>query len=222
MMHTSELSREIIKAFETCMLAVPGRPGYFTTYRDDAGVLTVGYGHTNFGGVPPHITPGVVLSQQMCDQALSDDLLATELDVFRILQNKCPAFTPNQHQWDALISFQFNTGHLEQSSIPPKLQEGNLTGAVETLKLYVHAGGKVLNGLIRRRQCEAFLFEGDIRNAASLADLHIQQPIEYQVQTATAIPDRVNPEPTPEPAPPVPPERPPSPEPPVPDWQQTP
>jgi lysozyme len=182
-MQTSPLGREIIEAFEACMKAVPGRSGLFTTYRDEVGVLTIGYGHTNLGNTPPHIAPGIIWTKQQCDEALSNDLTATEIDVLKIMQR----VTLDQNQFDALVSFEFNTGHLAKSSIPAKLRAGETHAAITTLLLYNHAGGRVLNGLTRRRGCEAALFVGNIQHAAEIADIHLQSP--DQEETACAAPD---------------------------------
>lgn len=188
-MKTSLLGREGIEAFETCMQAVAGRPGFYTTYRDEVGVLTIGYGHTNLGNVPPRIAPGIVWTKEMCDQALDNDLGDTEVAVESVLRSI--GFTPTQAQYDALVSFEFNTGHLAGSSIPAKLQAGDLEAAIATLLLYNHAGGRVLNGLTRRREYEAALMRGQLQLAASIADVHLQSSQPEQIETAAALPTAV-------------------------------
>lgn len=184
-MKTDVIGRDVIEAFEGCMLAVKGRPGLYTTYRDSVGVLTIGYGHTNLGNVPPRIVPGVIWTKEQCDSALGDDLAKSEDDVERILPN----VVLTQAQLNALVSFEFNTGHLAASSIPAKLKAKDLDGAIKTLLLYNHAGGKVLTGLTRRRDCEAELMRGNIQKALILADIHVQSP--DVVETALAVPDHM-------------------------------
>jgi len=188
-MQTSELGRDIIKIFEGCMQAIPGRPGYYTTYRDEVGVLTIGFGHTNLGDIPPHIVPGVVWSAINCDEALSADLVASEQEVHSCLHD----VSLTQNQFDALVSFEFNTGHLRKSSIPQKIHDGDIDRAVATLLLYDHAGGQILPGLTRRRECEAALFRGNLRTAASIADLHDMQDEFNRTQTSIAVPELVEP-----------------------------
>jgi lysozyme len=166
-MQTSEFGREIIEAFEGCMKAIPGRALY-TTYRDSVGVLTIGYGHTNLGNVYPHIVSGVVWTHDQCDEALTTDLAAMQAAVIAIMAG----YTLTQDQLDALVSFEFNTGDLAKSSIPAKLKAGDVDAAMDTLKLYNHAGGSILSGLTRRRLCEVALFKGDRATAAKLADIH--------------------------------------------------
>jgi len=140
----------------------------FTTYRDSVGVLTIGYGHTNLGDVLPKIHPGLIWTHDQCDQALSDDLGASETTVLQIMQG----VTLTQDQLDAPTSFHFNTGDLAKSSIPAKLR-ANTDAAMATLLLYDKAGGTVLAGLTRRRECEVALFRGDRAKAAELADIHV-------------------------------------------------
>jgi lysozyme len=89
-------------------------------------------------------------------------------DVIRLFPHT--KLTP--YQFDALDSFDFNTGDLARSSIPAKITAGNLKGAMETLLLYDHAGGQVLAGLTRRRRAEMLMFNGDIQSALVLAGAH--------------------------------------------------
>jgi len=182
---TSNLGREIIEAFEGCMQVILGRPGFYSTYRDSAGVLTIGYGHTNAAGLP-HISPGVVWSQRNCDDTLSSDLHTVEQWVMKIAAEH--NFILTQSAFDALVSFDYNTGALARSSIPAKLQEGDNEGAIRTLLLYDHSAGVRLAGLTRRRQCEAALMRGNLQEAANLADVHLQQDPVQQIQTALAVP----------------------------------
>lgn len=183
-MKTSQIGREIIEVFEACMRAAPGRPGLFTTYRDSVNVLTIGYGHTNAAG-PPHIVPGVVWTKQQCDDSLTADLGRVETTVEHALAGH--SVTPLQ--FDALVSFEYNTGHLTNPhcSIMPKLLRDDLAGAVATLLLYDHAGGQVLRGLTRRRNCEAALMRGNLSLALEFADLHVNS--DDVVETAVAVTD---------------------------------
>src|SRR5215469_252198 len=126
MQYASELGVEIIKAFEGCMAVIPARPGYYTTYRDSVGVLTVGWGHTNAAG-SPHIIPGVVWGAQLCDEVLLSDLARVAARVANIVH-----LTERQYEFDALISFEYNTGDLAKSWIPEKLASGHIEEALAT------------------------------------------------------------------------------------------
>jgi lysozyme len=166
--HTSAVGRTFIEAFEGCDQAIPDRPGFFTTYYDSVGVLTIGYGHTNLAGVAPIITVGMVLSHAECDVALSNDLTSTESYVTQAMMG----FPLQQYQFDALDSFEFNTGDLGRSSIPSRLKSGDVEGAMAVLLEYNHAGGQVVDGLTRRREAERLMYLGQVTAALELAQGH--------------------------------------------------
>lgn len=167
-MQTSAEGRSLIEAFEGCEKATGD--GQYTTYHDSVGVLTLGYGHTNLGNIAPHIAAGDKWTKEQCDAALSNDLARFEGYVGQLFPN----FSLTQGQFDALVSFDFNTGDLARSSIPAKIKSGDSKGAMATLLEYNHAGGKVLPGLTRRRQAERLLFMGETDAALTLAGAHVE------------------------------------------------
>lgn len=158
-MQTSPDGRHLIEAFEGLFLH---------SYYDSVHVLTIGYGHTNLGGIPPHVNVGDVWTREQCDTALSNDLARFDGDVDRVI-GRC---LTQQYQHDALASFDFNTGSLAKSSIPSKIAAGNMQAAAATLLQYNHAGGRVLAGLTRRRQAEAAMLLGNLARADELAGIH--------------------------------------------------
>jgi lysozyme len=155
-MQTSAQGRKLIGGFEGLALRA---------YYDSVHVLTIGYGHTNIGNIPPHITPGMTITAEEADEALSSDLARFEAAVTTIMSG----VTLLQCEFDALVSFDFNTGDLASSSIPKLIRTGNKTRAMAVLQMYNHAGGKVLAGLTRRRKAEALMFENQIDAALTLA-----------------------------------------------------
>lgn len=155
-MKTSTEGRQLIEAFEGLRLQA---------YYDSVHVLTIGYGHTNLGNIPPHIIPGQIITEEEADKALSNDLDRFEARVAKIMA----PVTLLQCQFDALVSFDFNTGDLLSSSIDDKIKAGNISGAMATLLLYNHAGGVVLSGLTRRRKAERLMFLGQVSEALALA-----------------------------------------------------
>jgi lysozyme len=171
MMQISAPGRELIELFEGCEKAMPNS-SYFTTYYDSVGVLTLGYGHTNLGNIPPHIIQGDVWTQAQCDNALSNDLSVFE----KLVTDVMAPLQLVQYQFDALGSFDFNTGDLAKSSIPSRLKNGDITGAMSVLLEYDHAGGKVLAGLTRRRHAERLMFLGEVQAALVLAGASASPP----------------------------------------------
>ena len=64
----------------------------------------------------------------------------------------------NQNQFDALVSFTYNLGCGNLEDIAAYLNRNDFSGATSAMKQYVHAGGKVLQGLVTRRKEEVALF----------------------------------------------------------------
>lgn len=153
-MKTSATGRTFIEVFE-------GK--FLHTYDDGTGVLTIGYGHTSAAGPPP-VARGQTITVQQADQILSDDLAKVERNVERVI--KVPM---SQAQFDALVSFDFNTGALARSSIDDKINAGQVQAAMSTLLQYDHAGGRQMAGLTRRRQAERLMFLGQVKQALLLA-----------------------------------------------------
>lgn len=118
-------------------------------YRDAVNVLTIGYGHTG-----ADVTPGLVVTEAQAEALLLGDVARFEAAVRRL----CPLTT--QGQFDALTSFAFNLGEkaLEDSTLRRLHNEGKYGEASEQFKKWVHAGGRVLAGLVKRRAAEAALY----------------------------------------------------------------
>lgn len=64
-----------------------------------------------------------------------------------------------QHEFDALVSFHFNTGALGRSTLLKRLNAGDRAGAAAEFGRWTRGGGRVLAGLVRRRKAERHLFE---------------------------------------------------------------
>lgn len=161
-MKTSDNGRAFIEAFEGL---------YLHDYDDGTGVITIGYGHTNLAGVPPKVFKGQRITEPQADEILAADLAAVERDVVKFI--RVPI---TQSQFDALVSFHFNTGALGKSTIDDKFNAGNVPGAMATLLQYDHAGGRQMDGLTRRRQAERLLFIGQVEQGMKLAGAHMKAP----------------------------------------------
>jgi lysozyme len=87
-------------------------------------------------------------------------ILRRDLDRFeRGVEKFCPV-PLTQGMFDSLVSFSFNCGlgTLQRSTLRQKLLRGDKEGAAEELLKYSMAGGKVLKGLLNRRNDEKALF----------------------------------------------------------------
>lgn len=124
-----------------------------TAYQDVGGVWTIGYGHAG-----PDVHAGLVWTQEQADAALVADVQTAVKAV-----NDGVTFAINQSQFDALVDFTFNLGRgkLLGSTLLHKLNKGDITGAADQFLLWKYAAGKVVEGLLVRRQAERKLFLGE-------------------------------------------------------------
>lgn len=144
-MQTSDKGIDLIKQFEGCKLSA---------YQDSVGVWTIGYGWTQpVDGKP--IRAGMTIKQETAERLLKTGLVRYETDVSRLVKVGL-----TQGQFDALVSFTYNLGarSLSTSTLLRKLNAGDYAGAADEFLRWNKAGGKVLNGLIRRREAERALF----------------------------------------------------------------
>jgi lysozyme len=138
-------------------------------YRCPALLWTVGVGHVID---PSHATVKYeerrnlpipegwdrVLSMGEVDAILAQDLGRFERGVARL----CPAALGHQGRFDALVSFAFNVGlgNLQRSGLRMKTNRGEFEDAAEEFLKWTKAGGRVLPGLVKRRNDERALYLG--------------------------------------------------------------
>lgn len=137
-MKISKNGLELIKRFEGCRL---------TAYYCPAGVLTIGYGHTG-----SDVKPGMVITYAKADELLRNDVVKFEKAVMRYDSK----YHWNQNQFDALVSFAFNIGSINQLTAYGIRSIAQISSKIPA---YNKAGGKVLYGLVRRREEEKKLFD---------------------------------------------------------------
>ena len=121
-------------------------------YRDVAGVLTIGHGHTSAAGIPK-VREGMRISDKEAEDILKADLRKFEDRVSRLV--KVPL---TDNQFAVLVSFDFNTGALHKSTLLKKLNAGDYDAVPAELMKWVNAGGKRVQGLVNRRAAEAGLW----------------------------------------------------------------
>ena len=118
------------------------------------GTLTIGYGHTNAATHPLKIKRGLRISEAQAEEVLAADLHDVERDVNRLV--KVPI---TQGQFDALVSFAFNCGAGALANLIRPLNAGNPNGTRAKFDLYIRSKGKVLKGLVRRRNGEQEMWD---------------------------------------------------------------
>jgi lysozyme len=128
-------------------------------YRCPAGLWTVGVGHLIGDG---HSLPDSWNRTFSLKEVY--DLLATDVARFeRGVERLLPNVKLSQNEFDALVSFSFNLGlgTFQRSTIRQALLRGDKVAAMQSLRKYNKAGGKVLKGLDNRRKDEEALFNGN-------------------------------------------------------------
>ncbi|MDX1703832.1 MAG: lysozyme [Altererythrobacter ishigakiensis] len=141
---------ELIKRFEGCASLRPD--GLIEAYPDPGtgdAPWTIGWGATGAG-----IGPDTVWTQAECDARLTADIERHAAEVANALGNA----TTSQAEFDALVSFHYNTGAIHRATLTAKHRSGDRSGAIEEFARWNRAGGRVLKGLVRRRQAEARIY----------------------------------------------------------------
>ena len=139
-MNIGQKGIELIKHFEGCELEA---------YKCPAGVWTIGYGHIK------GVSEGMSITQEQAEQMLLDELKEYENYI-----NELVVVDLSQNQFDALVSWVYNLGpaNLQSSTLLKVLNSGDYSGVPAQIERWNKAGGKVLEGLIRRREAESALF----------------------------------------------------------------
>ena len=139
-MKTSNKGIDLIKKYEGLRL---------DAYLDAVGVWTIGYGHTL------NVKSTDVITLDEAEYFLRQDVEFAEKEV-----NK-HNLDINQNQFDALVSFVFNLGlgNFARSTLLRKIKSNANDPTVrKEFERWIYAGGKILNGLVRRRKEEAELY----------------------------------------------------------------
>ena len=140
LMKLGERGTEILKYFEGCKL---------TAYQDSVGVWTIGDGHTK------GVYDGMTITQDQAEQ-----MLLSELEEYEGYIKDMVTVPLTQNQFDALVVWVYNLGptNFRNSTLLKELNAGNYNAAGQEITRWNKAGGKVLAGLVKRREAEAQLF----------------------------------------------------------------
>lgn len=166
-MKLSKAGADLMHRFEGCR----NKP-----YLCPAHIWTIGYGHVLYqeqiklpmvrveGKDIPMIRKEMPLkpedsrvwSKEEIEKLFADDVASFERGVLRLV----PGVAGRQGAFDALvsISFNFGLGNLQRSTIRMKANRGDWEGAAEAFMDWTKGGGKVLPGLVKRREAERALF----------------------------------------------------------------
>jgi lysozyme len=145
-------------------------------YLCPAHIWTIGYGHVLYqeqirlpvvrveGKDTPMIRKEMPLKQEdnrVWTKTEIDELFRTDVGTFeRGILRLVPGVVGRQGSFDALvsISYNFGLGNLQRSTIRMRANRGDWEGAAEAFRVWTKGGGKVLPGLVKRREAEIALF----------------------------------------------------------------
>lgn len=140
-MKVSEKGKRLIKDFEGLRLKA---------YKDSVGVMTIGYGHT--GKLLPN-----TITKAKAEEYFDSDVAIAAKKVNKYHYNY------TQNQFDALVSFAFNIGNIDQLTANGTRTLAEIS---EKMLLYVYSGGTKVQGLVNRRQEEYALYNDNANNVS--------------------------------------------------------
>ena len=146
MMMTEE-GISLIKKYEGCRL---------TAYKCPAGVWTIGYGNTFYENGST-VKPGDKITQERADQLFRNILEKKFVEPIR----KLIVSDVNDNMFSAIVSFTYNVGrgNLKSSTLLKKVNANPYDQTISLeFKKWVKSAGKVLPGLVRRRESESDLY----------------------------------------------------------------
>lgn len=163
-----------------------------TRYLDSVGVWTIGVGHTRAAGEP---NPDAYLGKLTLDEALK--LFDRDVAKYVAAVNAAVRVKVTQAQFDALVSFHYNTGAIGRASLVKRLNAGDVAGAAAGLMEWVKPPE-----VTGRRRKEQMLFQSGRYSNGGMANIypasasgHIQwnKPQRVDLRKALGLPrkDRV-------------------------------
>jgi lysozyme len=142
----SERCFELVKHFEGCKLKA---------YKDSAGIWTIAIGCITYPN-GNKVKQGDTCTTEQAKEYFLNDIKEAEKKLTRWLSDFNQKYM-DQYRIDALLSIVFNVGYPE-TLIKKVNTNPNDTSIWGAFLLYVKAGGKIVKGLVRRRNSEAFLY----------------------------------------------------------------
>ncbi len=137
---------ELAKRFEGFHRVPRADPGRARPYICPAGYWTIGYGHLCDPIHPP-------ITEAEAEAYLARDLETALAATLRY----CPLLaTESSGRLAAIVDFTFNlgTGRLQTSTLRRRINQHDWVAAGQELQRWIYGGGKVLPGLVARRNAE--------------------------------------------------------------------
>jgi len=139
---------KFIAEFEGYAKRLPN--GNCTTYLDAVGVPTIGYGTTG-----RNVYLGLEITHDKAVEFLEEHIIYFENGALRL----SPILSEYPNALLAITSFCYNLGlgAYQRSTLRKKINQGDWIEAKRQIKRWNKAGGRILRGLVRRREAEAEL-----------------------------------------------------------------
>lgn len=154
-MRLGQSGLDLLHDFEGCARRLPD--GRYAAYPDPGSKSgrpwTIGWGSTG-----RDISEGTVWTQQECDDRFKERIKRYVSEVNQALGGA----PTSQAQFDALVSFHYNTGRIASATLTRLHRAGDYRGAAHEFARWVRNDGKIMSGLIRRRQAEADLYSSEM------------------------------------------------------------
>lgn len=152
---TSKAGIDLMHQFEGCEKKRPD--GRFEAYLCPANVWTIGWGSTGkdpFNG--GKIGRGTIWTREQCDLRFEQHLATFEAGV----RDGIGKAATSQAQFDAMVCLAYNigVGAFQRSTVLRKHVAGDFPAAAKAFLMWNKGGGKILKGLVRRREAEAALY----------------------------------------------------------------
>lgn len=147
MIEVPQAAVELAKRFEGFQRVPKTDPSRAHPYICPAGFWTIGYGHLCDSTHPP-------ITQNEGEMLLAQDLMIALKATLRY----CPVLaTEPEGRLSAIVDFTFNlgAGRLQTSTLRRRVNQRDWVAAGQELHRWVNGGGKVLPGLVTRREVEA-------------------------------------------------------------------
>jgi len=145
---------DLAKRFEGFHRVPRADPVRAHPYVCPAGYWTIGYGRLCDPKNPP-------ITEDEAERYLADDLMTALTATLRFYPVLA---TEPEERLAAIVDFTFNlgAGRLQTSTLRRRVNQRDWSGAATELRRWVHGGGKVLPGLVARREAEVMLVSTDL------------------------------------------------------------
>jgi len=141
------------KANQTARCLIGHSEGYSLEAYPDGAVWTIGWGTTRINGQP--VSKGMKITREQAAEYFNHDMAMFEKEVNNLV--KVPL---TDNQFSAIVSLTYNigSGNFGKSTLLKKLNAGDYDGAANEFGRWIYAQGKILPGLVTRREKEKELF----------------------------------------------------------------